>query len=66
MNTKDNFRKFDLQFDVGILFGYSKLSKAYIVYNKGTLVVKESMHATFDKSNHSFMEKFCINDHADE
>ena len=31
------------------------------MYNKKTLVVEESMHVTFDKSNSSSMEKVVVN-----
>ena len=36
------------------------------MYNRRTLVVKESMHVTFDESNPSSMEKVIMNDNADE
>ena len=44
---------------------YSNTSKAYKVYNKRILVVKESMHVTFDEFNPSSMKKV-VNDDADE
>lgn len=43
---------------------YSKWSKVYRVYNKRTLVVEESMHVIFDKSNNFSMEKVLIVDDA--
>ena len=39
LNTKDNHGKFDPKSNVGIFLGYSNTSKAYIMYNKRTLVV---------------------------
>ena len=43
--------KFDSKADEGIFLGYSTTSKAYRIFNKRTLVVEESMHVVFDKSN---------------
>ena len=51
INTKDNLGKFDSKADEGIFLGYSTSSKAYKVFNKRTLVVKESMHNVFDEYN---------------
>ena len=51
LNTKDNLENFDFKVDEGIFLGYSTSSKAYRVFNKRTLVVEESMHVIFDKSN---------------
>ena len=47
LNTKDNLGKFDAKSDVGIFLGYSTLSKAFRVFNKITMVVKESIHVIF-------------------
>ena len=65
-NTKDNIGKFDSKSDVGIFLGYSNSSKVYRVYNKRILVVEESMHVTFDKSNPSSAEKVVNDNDADE
>ena len=51
LNTKDNLEKFDSKADKGIFLGYSTSSKAYRVFNKRTLIVKESMHVIFYESN---------------
>ena len=51
LNTKDNLGKFDSKADEGIFLGYSTSSKAYRIFNKGTLVVEESMHVIFNESN---------------
>ena len=66
LNTKDNLGKFDSRSDVGIFLEYSNSSKAYRVYNKGTLVVEESMHVTFDESSPSSAEKVIVDNDADE
>ena len=47
LNTKENLGKFDSKLDIGIFLGYLSFSKAYIVFNKRTLVVEESMHVIF-------------------
>ena len=50
-NGKNNLGKFDAKSDEGIFLGYSLTSKAFRVFNKRTLVVKESIHVIFDESN---------------
>lgn len=65
LNTKDNLGKFDPKSNVSIFLGYSNSSKAYRVYKKNTLVVKASMHITFDESNPSSAEKGINYDDAD-
>lgn len=61
-NYKDNLSKFDEKSDEGIFLGYCLSSKAYIVYNKRTLVIKESMHVSFDESNPSKEDKIVCDD----
>ena len=51
LNTKDNLGKFNAKTDIGVFLGYSSISKAYRVFNKRTLVVKESIHITFDETS---------------
>jgi len=50
-NGKDALGKFDPRSDEAIFLGYSLHSKAYKVFNKRTLCVKESVHVLFDDSN---------------
>ena len=50
LNTKDNLGKFDSKSDCGIFIGYSKTSKAFRVYNSGTLVIEEAIHIRFGKN----------------
>jgi hypothetical protein len=57
LNNKDSFVKFDAKFDEGIFLSYSFTSKAYKVHNHRTLVVKESIHVVFDKSNPFYLQK---------
>ena len=66
MNTKDNLGKFNLKSYVDIFLGYSNTSKTYRVYNKISLVAKESIHVMFDESNFSSMKKVVVDDDAYE
>ena len=47
MNWKSNIGQFYSRSDEGVFLGYSDRSKAYRVFNKGTLVVEESVHVKF-------------------
>nr|GEW22927.1 hypothetical protein [Tanacetum cinerariifolium] len=42
--------KFDLKSYEGIFLGYSQNSKAYIILNKHTMKIKESLNVTFDET----------------
>ncbi|GJX60623.1 retrovirus-related pol polyprotein from transposon TNT 1-94 [Tanacetum coccineum] len=46
----DYLTKFDPKSTDGVFLGYSPNSKAYIVLNKETLKIKESLNVKFDKS----------------
>ena len=50
LTTKDNLGIIDSKSDNGIFLGYSKNSKAFRVYNSGTLVVEETIHIRFDEN----------------
>ena len=50
-NGKDNLEKFDSKLDETIFLWYSTTSKAFWVFNKWTLIVKESVHVVFDEFN---------------
>lgn len=43
LNIKDSMENFDAKTDEGIFLGYSSKSKAYIVYNKTTRSMEETM-----------------------
>ncbi|GJX20797.1 retrovirus-related pol polyprotein from transposon TNT 1-94 [Tanacetum coccineum] len=49
LNTKDYLTKFDPKSYEGIL-GYSQNSKAYIILNKHTMKIEESLNVTFDET----------------
>ncbi|GJT30381.1 retrovirus-related pol polyprotein from transposon TNT 1-94 [Tanacetum coccineum] len=50
LNIKDYLTKFDPKSYKGILLGYSQNSKAYIILNKHTMKIKESLNVTFDET----------------
>nr|GEY12428.1 retrovirus-related Pol polyprotein from transposon TNT 1-94 [Tanacetum cinerariifolium] len=50
LNTKDYLTKFDPKSYEGVFLGYSQNSKAYIVLNKHTKKVKESLNVTFHEN----------------
>ncbi|GJV75369.1 retrovirus-related pol polyprotein from transposon TNT 1-94 [Tanacetum coccineum] len=50
LNTKDYLTKFDPKSYECVFLGYSQNSKAYIILNKHTRKVKESLKLTFDKT----------------
>ena len=50
LNTKDYLTKFDPKSYEGVFLGYSQNSKAYIVLNKETLRVEESLNVKFEES----------------
>ncbi|GJW60466.1 retrovirus-related pol polyprotein from transposon TNT 1-94 [Tanacetum coccineum] len=53
LNTKDYLTKFDPKLYEGVFLGYSQNSKAYIILNKQTTKVEESLNVTFDETPHS-------------
>ncbi|GJY61429.1 retrovirus-related pol polyprotein from transposon TNT 1-94 [Tanacetum coccineum] len=50
LNTKDYLTKFDPKSYEGVFLGYSQNSKAYIILNKQTMRVEESLNVTFDET----------------
>ncbi|GKC65101.1 hypothetical protein Tco_1097699, partial [Tanacetum coccineum] len=49
-SLKDYLTKFDPKSYEGVFLGYSQNSKAYIILNKQTIKVKESLNVTFDET----------------
>nr|GFA93702.1 retrotransposon protein [Tanacetum cinerariifolium] len=49
-NLRDYLTKFDPKSYKGVFLGYSQNSKAYIILNKQTIKVKESLNVTFDET----------------
>ncbi|GJX38474.1 retrovirus-related pol polyprotein from transposon TNT 1-94 [Tanacetum coccineum] len=50
LNTKDYLTKFDPKSYEGVFLGYSQNSKAYIILNKHTRKIEESLNVTFDET----------------
>ncbi|GJZ26283.1 retrovirus-related pol polyprotein from transposon TNT 1-94 [Tanacetum coccineum] len=50
LNTKDYLTKFDPKSYEGVFLGYSQKSKAYIILNKHTRKIEESLNVTFDET----------------
>nr|GEW49457.1 retrovirus-related Pol polyprotein from transposon TNT 1-94 [Tanacetum cinerariifolium] len=50
LNTKYYLTKFDPKSYEGVFLGYSQNSKAYIIINKHTKKIKESLNVTFDET----------------
>ncbi|GJS90194.1 retrovirus-related pol polyprotein from transposon TNT 1-94 [Tanacetum coccineum] len=50
LNTKDYLTKFDPKSSEGVFLGYSPNSKAYVVLNKETMKVEESLNVKFDET----------------
>ncbi|GJX77963.1 retrovirus-related pol polyprotein from transposon TNT 1-94, partial [Tanacetum coccineum] len=50
LNTKDYLTKFDPKSYEGVFIGYSQNSKAYIILNKHTKKIEESLNVTFDEA----------------
>ncbi|GJX99031.1 retrovirus-related pol polyprotein from transposon TNT 1-94 [Tanacetum coccineum] len=50
LKTKDYLTKFDPKSYEGVFLGYFQNSKAYIILNKHTRKVKESLNGTFDET----------------
>lgn len=51
-NEENNLEKFDAKVDEGIFKGYFISRKTFRLFNNRTLTIKESIHVTFEKSNH--------------
>ncbi|GJT28475.1 retrovirus-related pol polyprotein from transposon TNT 1-94 [Tanacetum coccineum] len=51
LNTKDYLTEFDPKSTKGIFLGYSPNSKAYVVLNRETMRVEESLNVKFDESH---------------
>nr|GEX70304.1 copia protein [Tanacetum cinerariifolium] len=66
LNTKEYLTKFDPKSYEGVFLGYSQNSKAYIVLNKHTKKVKESLNVTFDETPPPSKTSPLIDDDLDE
>ncbi|GKD26557.1 retrovirus-related pol polyprotein from transposon TNT 1-94 [Tanacetum coccineum] len=66
LNTKDYLIKFDSKSYEGVFLGYSQNSKAYIVLNKHTRKVEESLNVTFDETPPPSKTSPLVDDDLDE
>ncbi|GKB17691.1 retrovirus-related pol polyprotein from transposon TNT 1-94 [Tanacetum coccineum] len=66
LNTKDYLTKFDPKSYEGIFLGYSQNSKAYIILNKHTRKVEESLNMTFDETPPPSKTSPLVDDDLDE
>nr|GEV31812.1 retrovirus-related Pol polyprotein from transposon TNT 1-94 [Tanacetum cinerariifolium] len=66
LNTKDYLTKFDPNSYEGVFLGYSKNSKAYIILNKHTRKIKESLNVTFDETPPPSKTSPLVDDDLDE
>nr|GEZ93642.1 retrovirus-related Pol polyprotein from transposon TNT 1-94 [Tanacetum cinerariifolium] len=66
VNTKDFITNLDPKSYEGVFLGYSQNSKAYIVLNKHTKKVKESLNVTFDENPPSYKTSPLVDDDLDE
>nr|GEV29534.1 retrovirus-related Pol polyprotein from transposon TNT 1-94 [Tanacetum cinerariifolium] len=66
LNTKDYLAKFNPNSYEGVFLGYSQNSKAYIILNKHTRKVKESLNVIFDETPSPSTTSPLVNDDLDE
>ena len=62
-NGKELVSRLDSNFDECLLLGYSTNSKAYQIFNKHTVRIKESMHAVLDETNAQKLGKVPLYDY---
>ncbi|GJY19544.1 retrovirus-related pol polyprotein from transposon TNT 1-94 [Tanacetum coccineum] len=66
LNTNDNLPKFDSKSYESVFLGYSQNSKAYIILNKNTKKVRESLNVTFDETPPPSKTSPLVDDDLDE
>ncbi|GJX78109.1 retrovirus-related pol polyprotein from transposon TNT 1-94 [Tanacetum coccineum] len=66
LNTKDYLTKFDPKSYEGVFPGYSQNSKAYIILNKHTMKIEESLNVTFDETPPPSKTSPLVDDDLDE
>ncbi|GJV08422.1 retrovirus-related pol polyprotein from transposon TNT 1-94 [Tanacetum coccineum] len=66
LNTKDYLTKFDPKSYEGVFLGYSQHSKAYIILNKHTIKIEESLNVTFDETLPPSKTSSLVDDDLDE
>nr|GEY03061.1 retrovirus-related Pol polyprotein from transposon TNT 1-94 [Tanacetum cinerariifolium] len=66
LNTKEYLTKFDPKSYKCVALGYSQNSKAYIILNKHTLKIEESLNVTFDETPTPYKTSPLVDDDLDE
>nr|GEW75471.1 retrovirus-related Pol polyprotein from transposon TNT 1-94 [Tanacetum cinerariifolium] len=66
LNTKEYLTKFDPKSYEGVFLGYSQNSKAYIILNKHTRKIKESLNVIFDETPPPSKTSPLVDDDLDE
>ncbi|GJX39463.1 retrovirus-related pol polyprotein from transposon TNT 1-94 [Tanacetum coccineum] len=66
LNTKDYLTKFDPKSYEYVFLGHSQNSKAYIILNKHTIKIEESLNVTFDESPPPSKTSTLVDDDLDE
>nr|GEW78332.1 retrovirus-related Pol polyprotein from transposon TNT 1-94 [Tanacetum cinerariifolium] len=66
LNIKDYLTKFDSESYEGVFLGYSKNNKAYIILNKHTRKIEESLNVTFDETPPPSKTSPLVDDDLDE
>ncbi|GJR39093.1 retrovirus-related pol polyprotein from transposon TNT 1-94 [Tanacetum coccineum] len=66
LKTKDYLTKFDPKSYEGVFLGYSQNSKAYIILNKDSRKIKESLNVTFDETPPPSKTSPLVDDDLDE
>ncbi|GJY63995.1 retrovirus-related pol polyprotein from transposon TNT 1-94, partial [Tanacetum coccineum] len=66
LNTKDYLTKFDPKSYEGVFLDYSQNSKAYIILNKHTRKIEESLNVTFDETAPHSKTSPLVDDDLDE
>ncbi|GJX64591.1 retrovirus-related pol polyprotein from transposon TNT 1-94 [Tanacetum coccineum] len=66
LNTKDYLTKFDPKSYECVFLGYSQNSKAYIILNKHTRKIEESLNVTFDETHLPSKTSPLVDDDLDE
>nr|GFC52810.1 retrovirus-related Pol polyprotein from transposon TNT 1-94 [Tanacetum cinerariifolium] len=66
LNTKDYIAKFDPKSYEGVFLSYSQNSKDFIILNKHTKKIKESLNMTFDETHPPSKTSPLVDDDLDE
>nr|GEW70675.1 retrovirus-related Pol polyprotein from transposon TNT 1-94 [Tanacetum cinerariifolium] len=66
LNTKDYLTKFDSKSYEGVFLCYSQNSKAYIILNKYTMKIEESLNVTFNETPPPSKTSSVVDDDLDE